>query len=731
MSSEPQHLARYGTSHALIVGINSYADPRFVPLGQAEKDASEVAALLSAPPYNFQISLLLGQQATRQAILAELHKLRRTKPDDRIVVYFAGHGYTLTDLYSHETGYLAAADTIPDQDYTALEMDEVTGLIKNAYAKHIAFIFDACFSGQALGLTRAPAIAAEKYLLRKAFQVLSAGAGDQTVSDFRSMTRTMIEALKSGVISRDGLVTFSELGLYVQQLIAADSGQTQIPQFGHLRGSQGGDFIFYREEGVRLPPTLVDGLNSELPNTRRGAVADLMNLAHGSDAALAVLARERLHQIAESDPNERVRTAAQRFFETAEAPVTYDSAQDVVMRTPPPNPEQVKSTVATGDLSRLQAAKSEPSAIRETVRRIDTQRLNEALKKPDQRKMQNLALFGIGAAIVLTCIVGVVLAINLVSSALKVADDPQPTPDESQSQSQTPEGQSQLPDPQNQLPTDEPTPTNITQQNLSLLITSEVMSRSEDPYIALMNSDGSNKFIIGSGGSPTWSPTGEQFAFACGIEICIYDLKAQASTTSGPVAPDVGGTIYDLDWAPDGREIVFVTSTSDSLADIFRYNISVDSTTQLTTNFGFDTSPVWINTESIGFLSDGPTQQTSESAIYYMLPDGSLQTLVLSGQGDVTSLDFGSNSYLYIAANAIYLLPHGASEPTLVLHGDPLNLSMIEVQWSADDQQIFFTAAVGEDHSDLYVVNPDGTGLLQITKTSDISELRVADQPIP
>lgn len=308
--------AAYNNSHALVVGINSYSDPRFMPLGNAEADATTFGQLISQPPYNFQVTTLLGAQATRQAILDALHNLRRTGADDRVLVYFAGHGYTLTDRFGSETGYLAAADTIPDKDFTALQMDEVTGLIRHAQAKHIAFIFDACFSGQALGLTRAPAVAAEKFMQRRAFQVLSAGSGDQVVSDFHSMTSSLIDAIKSGIANEDGLVTFSELGLFLQQSIAADSGQTQIPQFGHLRGSQGGDFIFLHDPGPRLPSEIGEALRSNLSNIRLGAAVDLVHLAHtGVDIDLTSIARERLTELAQSDLDERVRAAAQSFFD--------------------------------------------------------------------------------------------------------------------------------------------------------------------------------------------------------------------------------------------------------------------------------------------------------------------------------------------------------------------------------------------------------------------------------
>lgn len=253
-----EYQPRYEKSYALIIGIDTYSDPRFSPLGEAEADAKAMAALLGAPPFDFEVVVLLGDQATRRAILKALFALRSTQPDDRILVYFAGHGYTLIDRFGAETGYLAAVDTIPDQDFTALELDEVSSaLCRYAPAKHIGFIFDACYSGQALGLTRAVSLSTGKLLSRRAYQVLSAGAGDQTVSDYYSMTDLIIEALQSDLSEIDGVFTFNDLGLLVQQQMSADSGHQQLPQFGHLRGSQGGDQVFLVTDEAALGDEIV------------------------------------------------------------------------------------------------------------------------------------------------------------------------------------------------------------------------------------------------------------------------------------------------------------------------------------------------------------------------------------------------------------------------------------------------------------------------------------------
>lgn len=241
--SKLEYEPHYRKSKALIVGINSYTNLTVHSLYEAENDAEAVATLLKTPEYGFEIKILVGRRATKKAILEALYKLRSTAPDDRILIYFACHGYIKTDNFGNERGFIAVTDTDPHKEFTALSLEEITDIRFNAGAKHIAFIFDTCFSGQALGLTRVISQSSDKLLTRRAYQVISAGAGDQTVSDFRSMTTFMVAGIKNKEAASYGLVTLNTLGLYLQQTIASDTSQTQIPQFGHLKGSQGGDFI--------------------------------------------------------------------------------------------------------------------------------------------------------------------------------------------------------------------------------------------------------------------------------------------------------------------------------------------------------------------------------------------------------------------------------------------------------------------------------------------------------
>jgi hypothetical protein len=239
-----QYTNTYTASHAVVVGIDDYADPSFQPLGEAEADARAVAKVLAAKPYSFSVRTLLGAKATKAAVLRALGELSAaTQPDDRIVFYFAGHGYKLPDNLGNEVGYLACSDTVPGNPYAGLEFDEVTKIRRWAKAKHIAFILDACFGGKALGLTRGvPGAAADKYMTRRAWQVLTAG-GDEVVADAHSMTDILVRALREGIPGESGPLTFSDVGSFVKDEMAALTHGIQIPVCQYLAGSSNGEMI--------------------------------------------------------------------------------------------------------------------------------------------------------------------------------------------------------------------------------------------------------------------------------------------------------------------------------------------------------------------------------------------------------------------------------------------------------------------------------------------------------
>ncbi len=243
----------YEKSWAIVVGIDAYA--KWPKLEYASHDAQAVADTLTGQ-FGFpasQVIVLKNQQATRNNILAAFHDRLaddRTGRNDRVFVFFAGHGATKRLASGRDLGYIIPVDSDPEAFTTdAIAMTDLQNIAESMKAKHVMFVMDACYSG--LGLTRGgPSSSAflRENARRSARQMLTAGGADQQVADagpngHSVFTWVLLQALAGkGDLNGDGLITGTELAAYVAPAVSAVSQQT--PAFGSLPGSQGGEFVF-------------------------------------------------------------------------------------------------------------------------------------------------------------------------------------------------------------------------------------------------------------------------------------------------------------------------------------------------------------------------------------------------------------------------------------------------------------------------------------------------------
>lgn len=242
----------YSDSWAIVIGIDDYA--KWPKLQYAARDAQAVRETL-IQKFGFapeRVVSLANREATRTGILAAFHdKLAHAgmKKNDRLLVFFAGHGATRQLSSGRDLGYIIPVDSDPSQIATdAIPMTELQNIAESLTAKHALFVMDACYSG--LGLTRGGGSGnfLRDNAKRLGRQMLTAGGADQLVADggpngHSVFTWTLLQGLAGkGDLNGDGLITATELAAYVAPAVAAVSRQT--PAFGSLPGSEGGDFVF-------------------------------------------------------------------------------------------------------------------------------------------------------------------------------------------------------------------------------------------------------------------------------------------------------------------------------------------------------------------------------------------------------------------------------------------------------------------------------------------------------
>ncbi|SFC07974.1 Peptidoglycan/xylan/chitin deacetylase, PgdA/CDA1 family [Massilia yuzhufengensis] len=244
--------AGYANSWAIVVGIDKYQ--KWPQLQYAVRDAEGVGQML-VQKFGFapqRVITLKNEQATRTGILAAFHdKLAHgnLQPNDRIFVFFAGHGATRKLSSGRDLGYIVPVDADPNNLATdAIPMTEIQNIAESLPAKHALFVMDACYSG--LGLTRGAANASflRDNAKRLGRQMLTAGGADQLVSDggpngHSVFTWTLLQGLGGKAdLNGDSMITGTELAAYVAPAVSSVSQQT--PAFGSLPGSEGGEFVF-------------------------------------------------------------------------------------------------------------------------------------------------------------------------------------------------------------------------------------------------------------------------------------------------------------------------------------------------------------------------------------------------------------------------------------------------------------------------------------------------------
>jgi len=350
----------YANSWAIIIGIDDYKDPRLAPLGTAVKGARAVADLLRTQ-FSFdpdKVILLENEHATqgaiRRAFTDPLSRIDKVTKDDRVIIYFGGHGVTY-DTAEGDIGSVSAYDTELAYWDTAIPMDELTRLANRSHAKHVLFLLDACFSGYAT--TRSAESGTQRqredYMTRPARQVIAAGTRDQVVSDtwgpggHSLFTGFLLEGLSGAAPAPGGLLRVYHLAGYLQDAVAQHSRSRQTPQYAALMGSQGGDFIFATRPVAELGTGDLAALKSDNPAERVSAVGRLREKIQTGSPELADQAFTHLQELT-TDPDEMVRASARGALrallpETSIAPLVRQR----LLATPLEGTSRLKRTAQT------------------------------------------------------------------------------------------------------------------------------------------------------------------------------------------------------------------------------------------------------------------------------------------------------------------------------------------------------------------------------------------------
>ncbi len=221
---------------AVVIGISNYKHPSPNGLANlifADDDARAFARTLRNLGWsNSHIKLMLNKQATKRNIDIALESwLTKAGPNDQIVLFWAGHGYS--DPEDPEKVYFACYDTDINIPATGYRMDRIRSVLEERKARNVIVLADTCHAGKLItrggrGMSIVPQINKmhREQKTPKGWIFMVGADTDRKAIEHSSwkngaFTHCLVNALSGkadGYLSsgpKDGIVTMGELRSYM------------------------------------------------------------------------------------------------------------------------------------------------------------------------------------------------------------------------------------------------------------------------------------------------------------------------------------------------------------------------------------------------------------------------------------------------------------------------------------------------------------------------------------
>ena len=254
---------RLGKFHALVIGNNDYQSSGFSRLQSAVNDATAVSKVLK-DRYGYQSKLLLN--ATRFDILSALNDMREElKPEDNLLVYYAGHGDLSED---GKQGYWVPVDGQAKVPATWISNAAVSDILGTMQARHVLVVADSCYAG-ALAGGSLPVFDASsskrwsdwvKTMIDGRARIALTSGGVQPVPDVGSgkhsyFTRAFLNVLEDNNRLLEGQRLYREVAASLA-LSSFDAPITQVPQYAPIQfaGHESGEFFFLPKGASQAAP---------------------------------------------------------------------------------------------------------------------------------------------------------------------------------------------------------------------------------------------------------------------------------------------------------------------------------------------------------------------------------------------------------------------------------------------------------------------------------------------
>ncbi|NES06076.1 MAG: hypothetical protein F6K22_26685 [Okeania sp. SIO2F4] len=287
-------MVRIKRNLAIIIGIDRYL--HIPKLKNAVFDAQELADVLQEK-HNYQVLRLFDELATKEKFSQLLENLQNNKIElegkltqieksDRLLFYFAGHGFDEEAEDSEEgkpAGYFMPQDADANDNKTWLSMKKVYETLTELHCHHLLIILDCCFAGRISWVSKGRNAARPRKLYKQNYDrfikhstqqiITSAGHDEKALDSFRFGKRGggdnkhspfayfLLKILKADsnrgndkfieAIIDDKVITVHELFTYLQnELGKVTEGQTSTLVQPRKYDKEIGEYVFLKGEYI-------------------------------------------------------------------------------------------------------------------------------------------------------------------------------------------------------------------------------------------------------------------------------------------------------------------------------------------------------------------------------------------------------------------------------------------------------------------------------------------------
>ena len=244
----------FGRYYALVIGDQNYQTLEKLKTPRADV---ERAARVLKEKYGFTVQVLVD--ADDVGILRALNELNSVlKPNDNLLIYYAGHGYRLNSSGSVAGFWLPVNADAPPVDTFWIPNEQITGHLGRLPARRVLVVADSCYAGllssepSFLFLDNNAQFSLDyvKFKLPKRARLLLSSGGDEPVLDNTGGGNSLFAAAFLDVLEKNTeLLPSPALFSKVQERVKAAAVQSQFkqaPEFKSIKGAghEVGDFFF-------------------------------------------------------------------------------------------------------------------------------------------------------------------------------------------------------------------------------------------------------------------------------------------------------------------------------------------------------------------------------------------------------------------------------------------------------------------------------------------------------